>query len=90
MVIESVPNQSNDAEPQQRICLACKHFYYDSGWPGTDQTGGSNAEASCGLHRWELSGSWRSGTELFELNMMAKTCPDYGLSDLARKHGFTE
>lgn len=89
MVIESLPNQSNDAEPQARICLACKHFSFSSGSPGySSWTPGSPGHVECDKRHW--NGTDMSAEEFFAANMMAKTCVDYTLSKLAIKHGFTE
>ena len=61
-----------------RLCIVCKHFYFESGHPGySDMTPGYDAEMGClkGLIRIDLLSDT---TETYRSSLLtAQSCPEY-------------
>ena len=72
-----------------KICLACKHFSFDGGMRGySSWTPGSDMSVSCDKGHWN---AFEETAEMFfRDNLMARDCPDYEVSELAKKHGWEE
>lgn len=63
--------------PPKRYCVGCKHWYFDRGWAGTDETGGTEWSSGCALNRWQVSGqSGREGDYERALET-AETCTEF-------------
>jgi hypothetical protein len=70
-----------------KICLACRHFYFNGGERGySSMTPGSDMQAYCAKQHWDAFEE--TAERFFEDNLRARTCPDYEVSDLAKRHGW--
>ncbi len=71
-------------------CIACKHFYFNAGWAGTEHTPGNWPEADCEKGHWKLGlRMYDDGDALLAKTYLAETCPDFELSDLAKSKGWS-
>jgi hypothetical protein len=72
-----------------KICLACKHFKFDGGERGySSWTPGSDMRVECGKGHWDAFE--QSAEQFFKDNLRARECPDYEVSELAKRHGWDD
>lgn len=64
------------AEPTPKICLLCKYFSIDPGWPGVGVSPGSPFEVECRKYHWTF-GSRDDERDLRKYMAKAETCEDY-------------
>jgi len=62
-----------------RVCLLCKHFFFDAGHPRySEYTPAEEWEAGCHVKAWRMSGHDDIDENMYRRNMLrAQTCDSY-------------
>jgi hypothetical protein len=63
----------------ERTCISCKHFDFDSGMPDmSDLTPGTSWSLTCRMRHYYLSGTFAPSQEEFRMTLeKAQKCPDF-------------